>query len=131
MLSRFDHDRDALGALLVGEPRYRVDQVWQGLYEHLADPDDLTNLPIALRAKLTEQLPMALAYPAYLAATDGPALFVFRLGTDLLIPTLALGVVGLTSHYCLTQAFRSGDATVVVPLDFLRIPLIFARACCA
>jgi drug/metabolite transporter (DMT)-like permease len=33
-------------------------------------------------------------------------------------------VVGLTSHYCLTQAFRSGDATVVVPLDFLRIPLI-------
>jgi len=70
------------------------------------------------------QLPIALAYPAYVAATGGPSLFVFRLGTDLLIPTLALGVVGLTSHYCLTQAFRSGDATVVVPLDFLRIPLI-------
>jgi drug/metabolite transporter (DMT)-like permease len=70
------------------------------------------------------QLPMALAYPAYIAATGGPSLFVFRLGFDLLIPTLALGVVGLTSHYCLTQAFRSGDATVVVPLDFLRIPLI-------
>jgi drug/metabolite transporter (DMT)-like permease len=35
-----------------------------------------------------------------------------------------MGVVGLTSHFCLTQAFRSGDATVVVPLDFLRIPLI-------
>ena len=60
VLSRFDHDRDALGALLVGEPRYRVDQVWQGLYEHLADPDDLTNLPNALRARLAEQLPMAL-----------------------------------------------------------------------
>ena len=58
------------------------------------------------------------------AATGGPSLFIFRLGTDLLIPTLALGAVGLTSHYCLTQAFRSGDATVVVPLDFLRIPLI-------
>ena len=39
-------------------------------------------------------------------------------------PTLALGVAGLSSHYCLTKAFRSGDATVVVPLDFLRIPLI-------
>jgi drug/metabolite transporter (DMT)-like permease len=37
---------------------------------------------------------------------------------------LVLGVVGLTSHYCLTNAFRSGDATVVVTLDFLRIPLI-------
>ena len=70
------------------------------------------------------QLPMALAWPSIVAATGGPSLFVFRLGADLLIPTLALGVVGLTSHYCLTQAFRSGDATVVVPLDFLRIPLI-------
>jgi drug/metabolite transporter (DMT)-like permease len=70
------------------------------------------------------QLPMTLAWPSVVAATGGPSLFVFRLGTDLLIPTLALGVVGLTSHYCLTQAFRSGDATVVVPLDFLRIPLI-------
>lgn len=33
-------------------------------------------------------------------------------------------VTGLSSHYCLTQAFRHGDATVVVPMDFLRVPLI-------
>ena len=70
------------------------------------------------------QLPMALSWPAFVAATGGPSLFVFRLGADALLPAIALGVVGLTSHYCLTQAFRSGDATVVVPLDFLRIPLI-------
>ena len=70
------------------------------------------------------QLPMALAWPGVLRRPAAPSLFVFRLGADLLLPTLALGVVGLTSHYCLTQAFRSGDATVVVPLDFLRIPLI-------
>ncbi|MGE3686939.1 MAG: 23S rRNA (adenine(2503)-C(2))-methyltransferase RlmN [Acidimicrobiia bacterium] len=60
MRSRFDHDRDALGALLVGEPRYRVDQVWQGLYQQLAEPDELTNLPKALRSKLGGELPMAL-----------------------------------------------------------------------
>jgi drug/metabolite transporter (DMT)-like permease len=70
------------------------------------------------------QLPMALAWPALTAATGGPPLFVFRLGADALLPTVALGIVGLTSHYCLTNAFRSGDATVVVPLDFLRIPMI-------
>lgn len=70
------------------------------------------------------QLPLALAWPVVQAATGGPSLFVFRLGADLLLPTLALGAVGLTSHYCLTQAFRFGDATVVVPIDFLRIPLI-------
>ena len=70
------------------------------------------------------QLPLAFSWPAVVAATGGPSLFVFRLGTDLILPTLVLSIVGLTSHYCLTQAFRSGDATVVVPLDFLRIPLI-------
>ena len=46
------------------------------------------------------------------------------MGPDLILPAVVLGVVGLTSHYCLTQAFRSGDATIVVPMDFLRIPLI-------
>jgi drug/metabolite transporter (DMT)-like permease len=70
------------------------------------------------------QLPMALAWPTAVAATGGEPLFVFRLGVDALLPAIAYGVVGLTSHYCLTNAFRSGDASVVVPLDFLRIPLI-------
>jgi drug/metabolite transporter (DMT)-like permease len=70
------------------------------------------------------QLPIALAYPAFVATSGGPSLFVFRLGVDSLLPLIVLGIVGLTSHFCLTNAFRSGDATVVVPLDFLRIPLI-------
>jgi drug/metabolite transporter (DMT)-like permease len=30
----------------------------------------------------------------------------------------------LSAHYCLSNAFRAGDASLVVPLDFLRIPLI-------
>jgi drug/metabolite transporter (DMT)-like permease len=40
-------------------------------------------------------------------------------------PWLALLCVGgLTAHICLTSAFRHGDATTVVPIDFLRIPVI-------
>lgn len=44
-------------------------------------------------------------------------------------PSQALALVGicvggLLSHFCLTNAYRHGDATMVVPLDFLRIPLI-------
>jgi drug/metabolite transporter (DMT)-like permease len=56
------------------------------------------------------------------------------LGSDLMflakpsfahVPALiAIGVAGLASHYCLANAFRAGDASVVVPLDFMRIPLI-------
>ena len=37
---------------------------------------------------------------------------------------IALGGVGLSAHYCMTRAFRIADAMVVVPIDFLRLPLI-------
>jgi len=33
-------------------------------------------------------------------------------------------VSGLSAHVCLTSAFQHGDASQVVPLDFLRVPLI-------
>jgi 23S rRNA (adenine2503-C2)-methyltransferase len=59
-LTRYDPDRDALAVLLEGQPRYRVDQLWSGLYEQLADPEDLTTLPKGLRADLAGQLPPAL-----------------------------------------------------------------------
>jgi drug/metabolite transporter (DMT)-like permease len=62
------------------------------------------------------QLPMALS--------GSDPLFLTRLDAGAILPAVTLGAVGLTSHYCLANAFRAGDASVVVPLDFLRIPLI-------
>ncbi len=60
MPTRYDLDRAELTDLLAGEPRYRLDQVWAGLYEQLAEPAELTNLPKALRSRLVEELPLAL-----------------------------------------------------------------------
>jgi 23S rRNA (adenine2503-C2)-methyltransferase len=60
MISRFDATRDQLAEHLDGEPRFRVDQVWQGLYQQLATVDELTTLPKAIRARLEAQLPLAL-----------------------------------------------------------------------
>lgn len=37
---------------------------------------------------------------------------------------IAAAITGLSVHLCVAQAFRYGDAIVVVPLDFLRVPLI-------
>lgn len=37
---------------------------------------------------------------------------------------LVVGVTALTAHYCMARAFALADATVVVPMDFLRLPLI-------
>ena len=36
--TRYDVTRSELADLLGGEPRYRVDQVWDGLYDELLDP---------------------------------------------------------------------------------------------
>jgi 23S rRNA (adenine2503-C2)-methyltransferase len=69
--TRYDVDRDALAALLDGEPRYRVDQVWTGMYEQLADPATLTTLPKALRARLDDALPAALTPAAEAISKDG------------------------------------------------------------
>jgi drug/metabolite transporter (DMT)-like permease len=62
------------------------------------------------------QFPMALV--------GSNPLFITKLGVEQILPFLGVGISGLASHYCLANAFRAGDATVVVPLDFLRIPLI-------
>jgi drug/metabolite transporter (DMT)-like permease len=51
-------------------------------------------------------------------------LFVTKLALADVAAALTVGISGLASHYCLASAFRWGDASVVVPLDFLRIPLI-------
>jgi len=40
------------------------------------------------------------------------------------LPVAGICVCGLTAHYCLTNAFRHGDAIVVIPIDFLRVPMI-------
>ena len=53
-------DREELAALLAGEPRYRLDQVWAGLYTQLAPPADITTMPKALRERIARDLPTSL-----------------------------------------------------------------------
>ena len=60
--------------------------------------------------------------PMNLAGVSGPSGSGSRPSHACALVGICLG--GLLSHYCLTNAYRHGDATMVVPLDFLRIPLI-------
>ncbi len=41
---------------------------------------------------------------------------------------LAIGVAGSAAHWCLTSALRAAPASVVMPLDFLRLPVIAGLA---
>lgn len=53
-----------------------------------------------------------------------PAAIVWQTPAPDLWPWLAvIAVCGTGSHFCMAQALRHADATTVVPLDFLRVPL--------
>lgn len=50
---------------------------------------------------------------------------------DIALPTMAtlpwvllIGLAGLTAHFCLTTALSLAPATVVMPIDFTRLPII-------
>ena len=75
-----------------------------------------TESPLAILFYMTAiQLPLGL----------GAALFAWRWPPAWAWPWVAVvAVTALLAHYCITRAFRLADATVVVPLDFLRLPLI-------
>jgi drug/metabolite transporter (DMT)-like permease len=64
----------------------------------------------------------AMQLPMNLLGSD--PLFVRKLDATQLWPVIGMAVSGLTAHLCLINAFRHGDATVVYPLDFFRLPLI-------
>ena len=71
MRSRYDWTRDELADLLAGEPRYRVEQVWQGLHQHGTEPEEWTNVPKSLRARVAADLPTALTPAAESVSDDG------------------------------------------------------------
>lgn len=55
-----DLSRADLGELLDGEPAYRLDQVWEGLYRQRRPLAELTNVPKGLRQAIGDLLPPAL-----------------------------------------------------------------------
>lgn len=53
-----------------------------------------------------------------------PAVWVWQpIATDLWPWIVLVAICGTFSHYCMAQAMTFADATIVVPMDFLRVPL--------
>jgi drug/metabolite transporter (DMT)-like permease len=62
------------------------------------------------------QLPMGLA---------GSDLRAFAHIEAWMLPAIiGIGISGLSAHFCLTNALRWADAAIVLPMDYMRIPLI-------
>ncbi|HKS63177.1 MAG TPA: DMT family transporter [Xanthobacteraceae bacterium] len=61
---------------------------------------------------------------AVMALVGSDLAFPLRLDAHHWTWVIGIAVGGTAAHYCLTNALRVADAMVVIPLDFLRIPLI-------
>jgi drug/metabolite transporter (DMT)-like permease len=72
--------------------------------------------------------PMAVLF--WMAVIQTPVCLVLALpGWTMPVPRdwpwiAVIGVGSFVAHYCLTRAMKLADASVVVPVDFFRLPLI-------
>ncbi|MEO1058122.1 MAG: 23S rRNA (adenine(2503)-C(2))-methyltransferase RlmN [Actinomycetota bacterium] len=55
-LTRYGATRPDLAAVLIDAPRYRIDQLWTGLYEQLRPIEEISTLPAAMRTELANEL---------------------------------------------------------------------------
>ena len=75
--------------------------------------DQKVVIGLAVLIALAMQAPVALI----------PALFVWQpISLDLWAVFVAMGVCGMLGHITLTRAFRAADASVVMSLEFARLP---------
>ncbi len=71
MISPWDPSRSDYAELLSGHPRFRVDQLWTGLYEQGLEPQRISTLPAPLREELAAGYAPSLVPAARQSTPDG------------------------------------------------------------
>jgi 23S rRNA (adenine2503-C2)-methyltransferase len=89
--SIYEYSRDELAELLVDEPRYRLDQLWQGLWVDGLAVEEITTIPKTLRARLAAAFPPSLEVVNDVASDHGATRkWVFRLSDGSTIETVLM-----------------------------------------
>ena len=107
MPSRYDLDRAAVAELLTGEPRYRVDQLWDGLYRRALELDEITDLPRGLRTRLAAEpaFAPALTFEAERVSDRGTtAKWLWRIDGGARVETVLMHYPGRSTVCVSTQA---------------------------
>lgn len=92
MASVYEYTKDQFAELLAGEPRYRVEQVWQGLWNEGQALGDITTIPKTLRARLAERFAGGLEVVNDVQSDHGATRkWVFRLADGSTIETVLMG----------------------------------------
>ncbi|MCU1364061.1 MAG: putative dual-specificity methyltransferase RlmN [Acidimicrobiaceae bacterium] len=91
MTSIYEYSREELASHLEGQPRYRVDQLWRGLWVDGLEVDDITTIPASLRTTLRERFPSPLALAHEVQSDHGATRkWVFRLENASTIETVLM-----------------------------------------
>jgi len=102
---RYDPTREELAAHLEGQPRYRLDQIWDGLYRQGSSLEEISNLPKSLRESLANDLPTALTAEAESVSKDGQTVkWLWRLHDGHMIETVLMHYRERTTVCVSTQA---------------------------
>ncbi len=68
--SLYDYTQSEFADLLHDQPKFRIAQLWSGLYEQMLEPKDISTLSLTLRTKITEEAPTSLL-EMHRAVSDG------------------------------------------------------------
>ncbi|MDA8291895.1 MAG: 23S rRNA (adenine(2503)-C(2))-methyltransferase RlmN [Actinomycetota bacterium] len=92
-MSRYDLTRAEVGSLLADLPRFRSDQLWDGLYRQLAEPAEIAVLPRPVRDRLASapELAPALRVERLVTADSGlTEKWLLRLADDARVETVLM-----------------------------------------
>ena len=92
MPSVYENTKEELAGILEGEPRYRIDQIWHGLWTEGQEVGEITTIPKTLRAKLASEFPSSLEVANDVESDNGATRkWVFRLADGSTIETVLMG----------------------------------------
>ena len=91
MTHQYEISRDELATLLDDQPRYRIEQIWDGWYRHLRPTGELSNVPKAVRERLSSDLPPSLEPVARSVSDSGDTTkFLWRLHDGATVETVLM-----------------------------------------
>ncbi len=91
MTSIYECTKEELASHLEGQPRYRLDQLWRGLWVDGLEIEDITTVPLAVRTSLREAFPPALEVAEEVESDRGATRkWVFRLENAATIETVVM-----------------------------------------
>lgn len=115
-----------LGVVVILKPGFQ--EIDQGAIVMLIAAFSFAITFIMTKSLLNTEHPLTIVF--YMTLIQLP-LSAFMAGADWSMPkpwmwpfVMAVALTGLSGHYCLSKAFQQADVSLVISVDFLRLPLI-------